>query len=1676
MSCLQRLLSPASRQPHEPSVPRAPLVFSPASPSSDNMAPKAPGSKGRVASARGFGSPAPSGFGGFGIPPTSAGSLSYLADPPGFSSISDSNIIVSFKNLLKKDNTTKSKALADLVQYTQAHPHEQDGGVEEAVLDAWVQLYPRISIDNDRRVRELSHNLQFELLKSARKRMERNVPKIAGVWLAGTFDRDSPVARAATAGLSTFLKTEEKLTQFWKKCQLQILQHAIEAIKETPDTLSDERSTKPEDAEAKYYRVVAGSLSLVLRLLQRLSSVDTEKYDEEYETFFSSGPGGSVWSFATAEDSRVRKIVYQLLQVCFETRKTLLEPHWSQIGKVLTAEALKKSQMGSALDLLGVLAEITRDDKNFWGTKKSPLLRLRSFVEKGSQGGPPGFWERLDNLLAALPTETTSLDTVSDFLKSFRTGISRRDEPRTNAPRAWMCYLNTVSRLLNQVEDRSRTRLIVENLFPLTDHFLLSAERQGEWHAGVDVSTLSRAYRIVARSADPSMKEFLAKEWERLAGAMVGRLSNSLPEVSKEFDTSQKKVADDGQRWFSVVGAIHSDLSTSANQANDRKVLDHTEVASWTVIQNAADLLKRRNYKPFGAAVILLSALRQTPHLFRTSGEEGFWTSLIPIDSDLQMVTLLSSPSAPYIISCIVVLGQQRHDNYDTLWPAAMRCLLKQGDDPQANAHIVSLISDPVASSLARDDPGLQEHLEKTMLASAQGSCGSWELFEAALAWNLLSESRLQKLALGIVEILSSDKEPSMKATETVLRKKPTAFSENETLHLALVTKLLGMMEMNDSTVSSRAERLRALLEKHGDAQPSVLTIIQDNLERPGPNSLGIDTLVQQAMSLSQVSNEEDLDKVFPNTKIWTEELLHFLQDDLSPALALTSNIGGAYFLSRGASSKSDIQIQRDQRGLSIPARMAMYTIALLAGGTAIDSLPQQSQAELLNLLYLVAELASDQMTLLDENTLFSSLADPSLLEEVQDFVASTRRTMNSIFAKFTGWKPGQGDGLLDELVSILLHQANNLTPIGVYSARALSEILESFSDAHGHGSAVEEWIGQLDIVKATPTTVLPAVALLTGYGEILGSSKMVSNLLNRLISDIAGAALHAEKTALSLVLLNACMSLFELGKLPVANNRLVFAVKQITSWFEVGPEDVGIAISTESCRALQRLLPCISEVYGPYWEQTIDFCLALWAHASRENAEQRLPYIHASVKLLSALHNCDEPNDDLMDALQSQAGSIYHGLLDLLKLQGSRNSQPQEIVDALLCREAAKIPLDYLKDTSDIYGLVASESREIQTAGFNLLHRTLPATQEQLSLDVLLEKKQARLPDELTSLLLDAPTLEAYPEEMLVQFPTAIRSYLLSWKLVFDAYEGAAYKVRADYTEDLKTHNAIGPLMEFMFDVLGHSAASPINLDKEGLTIDNIQDYDINIAESLPEEKNMHWLLVHLFYLTLKFSPGLFKTWFLDCRSKQTRIAIEPWMTKYFSPIIVHDAIAEVEKWAKSQDVSDPDEKELTVKVHYAQREITAIYAIDDGGDEQQAAILIKIKPNFPLEFVDVVGLNRVACSERTWQSWLRITQGIINISNGAIIDGLSTFRRNVVGALKGHVECAICYSFIAVDRKMPDKKCATCKNLFHRDCLFKWFNSANQNTCPLCRTRMDFVDKKKVSKSLRRPPVDGD
>ncbi|KAJ6447290.1 sorting nexin-41 [Purpureocillium lavendulum] len=1609
--------------------------------------------------------------GGGGVPRSAFGSaatgstLSYLAEPPSFAAVSDPNLVVSLKNVLKKDSTTKAKALEDLLQHVQAHPHDQGGGVEEALLAIWTQIYPRISIDNSRRVRELSHTIQFELLKSARKRMERHLPKVVGAWLSGLYDRDRVVARAANEGLSSFLNTPEKVSGFWHKCRAQILDYALEAIQETRDTLSDERSTTAEDAEAKYFRVVAASLSLVLELLQ-LRDAGLEQLSERYDEYFGEDV---VWKAITFNDQQVRKAACQLLFICLERKLPYADS--SKARQAFVTGGLKTSQAGSALEYVRALTKLTQHTPAIWEgspkDKKSPFTRLQAFIAKGSQGSPPRYWEYLDQLLALIPANVLTVDASSGLLSSLKSGITSREEPRTNTSYSWKCFVDAATRCLMPLSDDERLALAKEHLFPLFEQFLFSVSgRPNSIPLGPNAMTVIVDIHVGLLQTSPRLAEAVGAEWDRLGAQLCTNIAGSLPEVSKDYQTSQGQIGEEGRRWFGLVGLLHGELQKSG-------VVDNTASPSTKAVSQCLMLLESRNLKPFGAAKALEYALSTAPHLF--DGElGGRLAHFLRAAAEDDMAKVMQSASSTSLFSSLHMLGSipGQQESYEAIWRAWASATLLLSDPDQRKLALTSLLSQHKAASLARNTPALQDILltEAHQAAHAdQGSTNSHslQLITTALDHKAVEPETRRRIAKDAVATLatpSDHPERVLAVLEAVASSAPELFSEDDAIRTELVALLLGLTELSDSVVSAKAARIRSLVDGEGSGTLPVIEIIQSNLDRAGPQSLEIGTLVSQAMAAA--GTDAPWEEIFPSTNVWMTELSPFLDRPLHPSLAITCGVGGAVSLPRRPETlpSSQIRTSRDRRGRSVPGRMALYVSELFRATGQNIPLLRQLRIELLYLQCLSLQLASDQITVAATNGLWQSLEEDEAALEAEELVTSSRSMLNDVVSSASGWIDTTDDsisGVVNGLVDLAMKEATDYSPRGVYSARVLSEVLQALTDAHGLPGGAEERFLRPDTLKARPETVFLAAGLVKGFGESLQASKAVGNFCNRLVSDIAAASADGERTCMTLVLFTLCAQLYEAGELPVANNRIVFAAKQITSWAEdLDVLDPGLC--AEMCRALAWLLPSMKGVYGSYWEKALQLCTGLWERAGQLVLEQALPFIHSSLKLYKVLESIEDPNDDLQEALRDLSAAKSRDLVELLKLPRDSDSQPLAIVDGMLCREVEKIPVARIPDPVSLFPLVASESRDIQTAAFNMLHRKIPEQQQQQAVDMLLDKIDARLPDELLSLLLDPPTLDKFSDEVLADFPSSIRCYLLTWKLLFDAFSSSSFKTRSDYTEHLKSGDYASPLLEFLFDVLGHSAAHPLNLDREGLGAQQICDYDVKLAESGPAEQNLHWLMVHVYYLALKYVPGLFRAWYLDCRSKQTKIAVEAWTTKYFSPLIISETLDGVQDWADTQEPAPADEQELIVKVSKTAREVTAAYEVD----ESQAAIVIKLSSSYPIEGVTVSGLHRVAVSERKWQSWILTTQGVITFSNGSIIDGLQVFKRNITGALKGQSECAICYSIISADKRTPDKRCTTCKNLFHRTCLYKWFQSSNQNTCPLCRNPIDYLGSDTAAK----------
>ena len=122
--------------------------------------------------------------------------------------------------------------------------------------------------------------------------------------------------------------------------------------------------------------------------------------------------------------------------------------------------------------------------------------------------------------------------------------------------------------------------------------------------------------------------------------------------------------------------------------------------------------------------------------------------------------------------------------------------------------------------------------------------------------------------------------------------------------------------------------------------------------------------------------------------------------------------------------------------------------------------------------------------------------------------------------------------------------------------------------------------------------------------------------------------------------------------------------------------------------------------------------------------SDEIIRMVGMSLKLYSVLRKIQEPNDDLQEAFANNRNRLSQGLVHLLKLQRPMNHKPLDFVDTILLREVREISSDDLQDQSDFYLVLSSENRKLQSAAFHVLHSGIPAVQQQLSVDVLLEKR----------------------------------------------------------------------------------------------------------------------------------------------------------------------------------------------------------------------------------------------------------------------------------------------------------------------------------------------------------------
>ncbi|KAL8734304.1 MAG: hypothetical protein Q9166_001502 [cf. Caloplaca sp. 2 TL-2023] len=1555
--------------------------------------------------------------GGFGF--ISSSPLSYVYEPPDLSSISEPNLIVAFKNLQKKDSTTKAKALEDLQKHVTSL--DSNDGLEDAVLEAWIKVYPRTSIEAARRVRQLAHQLQGAIARTSGKRFVKCMPDTVGAWLAGLFDSDNMVSRAAQQSVKQTFQTQEKVNNVWRIYLGPILQFCSDAVfKQTVNTLSDERTVSPDDASAKHARVVAGAMSVVRYVIENSPQDVLDKHHSALDDILSSQ---DLWKFASNPDSSVRKAVYRLLDISISKRPNVLD--LEVISTCVLVSSLSISQTASALDYSRVLAHLTKHDPQVWtgfytgSGKRSATKRLCQFLAKGSQGSPSQYWDEIGTVLLCMPMSVLlPQENVSDqklvVLEALHDGVSNTDEPRSSQHAAWNTYLNLAKRF-SSIPNVDCDPLIKNSVMPILIQYISPLRETSTWTVSDSPQPILLSAARLALASPQTFK----KDWITLSKMFVEEVQTSLPEQSKDYTKSQEAISVKASRWYSLQAALNAveiseDIRMILSDALKHEIL------------SAIALLKARNGKPYGAASLITTAIRSMPDLVVTQQQLGL--SMAEFVST-ELPRLLLSPSGPYLVELISRLGNIV--DIDMAYRKSLQSVMQAPKTPARSKALQGLVDSPCLVSLGQDED-LLNMLISTMKQEINDETAQSDLFSTAISNPRAPSQLIQDLIDELVARLSLDDQPtaSLQGLRTVVKFNPAAIRtyDESSEGSPLLAKLLALSDSPDETISQQAKAISDLLRANASTDaiednPAILNIIRDGPETVGPNALSVGSLVDLAHKTLQQCEQQSRSNlatdILPDESRWKDALQPILATRPSPSLAVMNPLSNA--VSMIESTVPSRVVSYDKDGFSVAFRLFWYTTALVQKSGVFAYATAERRACVAGNLALTLQIASDHLSIPSSHSMWQ-VRDTELEEDIVEIISQSQRLVAS-------WLADEPLGALIHVsLSKLLEDSHGMSVCSYYSSRAYISIMTELNELH-MATDLEVSTDELSSARRSADT-FTAVAVVSA----IQTPATLIKTFNELLAGLTGVDLSKHPDGIkNLIILNSILSREEFvdSLLSIPKQRLVFFVQHMCkelatpinaingSGVEAEPSESAVVVRAETMQALNHILPTLKETYGTFWEDTIEVLTKTWS-LPKAASEDELPLIHASLRLYSSLRSLSsgESNDDLLDALKGQEALIASSMICLLHALRDfpdESHQPRHIVNELLARQMSRADISIDSTAmSELFPVLGSGSLALQEVAYNILHRQIPRAQEDVALDKALSKNYlAKLPEELFSLVLEAPTPSSLADmDFKRSMPPSLRSYLSSWQLIFDHWDGASDAVKNDYINIVKEGSYLDGLLHLASDFLVTSRSRPVDASKF-----DISSY-VPKNEDVPE-KDAQWLLSHLYYLALKHLPTLSKTWWRDNTSRQTQISVESWTEKHISPLIISSELATISIWASSQP-SDTDQP-LTIKVSTSTREITASIPID----EQSTSLTITLPPSYPLSRATVSGLHRVGVTEQKWRSWIITTQGVINFSDigggNQLIDGLMAWRKNVTATLKGQTECAICYSVVSADRQLP-------------------------------------------------------
>ncbi|GAV55232.1 hypothetical protein ZYGR_0AS05560 [Zygosaccharomyces rouxii] len=1528
-------------------------------------------------------------------------SLNYfdgIPEPSLLNALESNELKLIFKSLLKRDETTKERACTDLLKLLQDFENNEYFFDSDIFTLCWSQVYAKLLMSESKNIRSQSHQITTSLIRLLNKRIAKFLKDLIPLLLMGTCDTDASVSKSCKSYVSqSFNNDPQKIHTLWKVFHEQILQLVREAVViENEGTLSDERYVNKENSQLRYHRLMTSAVCLLNQLI-KLNSDTMDEHKSTYRAIFKEERLWKLFNLKDTHNLKTYTAVLELLRTLYSVGYMGAHKETFKLASKPFFKSLAQVSTRNVLKVSPIVPAIVKVLTDLDCYKDG---RIWSY-EKNSL-------ENLQSFLAVTSTATSPgyYNAIFDLYE--RTSAHELLDYENDWFPIWRKSVESLNGKL--VLGRFGGECLAE-CWTCYQKFTQKGQIDQDLVSSDVLSTLNNG-RSLSRLPD-----------------LNRALSNALP---AEFLVSKiKEIITSSQEQKGKPHYLENLLELLSETSNNESALHDLFEFLFNSLSNESENFTEQRMEELKIYRFFIN----TKLLFLTDEISKFIYEL-PAWIDEKSYDLLSSIVVDFSNS---VFFQKTEDPVTLL------------EDFFLASSNVNVSKKQIATVLAKINGDAFQKISNTDYVKnfVQGYIESYQfddngdLFKSRLVTKetivpfYVSAQQGRKLAEFCNHLSHLDPETRRILFEHTDILPSSLFTLSKETSQKLFDIVLPYAKENDRVAEAIA---RALVEH-------VSQKLSDQSESECLHYAV--TLLEANSSVIHILSPRDKFKLFGNALPFIDyrfALVNGLQLNMH-LLDLSSNqlelsklerfINYCFFL--------DSLLQRISVSVSDEDLVFCSMVSELAGDfNCISSKPNDSFYDF-------------------KNTLFKAGATFDFARMVEQLIGKTTNEESKIIST--------------------LKSESTYPSVTLYKYRILHKILlnevELISQASFNNCVrpIELFVTSVVRSKDENASAYFLASIILSSLQKFANSEPLSKLRTVLASECigTGATDVIKKTHKSIILLDNLLN-FETnsteGVVPIAGQRMNMVLNSVSKWLDsdLAYEQefsntrlslLKFATSLLKFPAVKDQLSMIFEISARLLTDSLSMCQL---DETPFLLELRLYSVNLYLQLskfdktLWSSENVEEMNSSLIE-------------LSFLEYAGEENNQVSSVFYRTFDKALGTLPLKSLAPYFDQFFesiLNTDNERFINRLRLQVHFLTQLIFEKQQEAVIEYEfsrqqqdkskdddneedtayQKSFEIPQNLLSKLNDE-----IPEDYLeYENQYGFLKYLWYWGITLSYFHELSYNLRQLYIDQLKKQDLLTKVLDFLADQIDlqdtkfwTDAGSQVILDYD-ITENGFSPYKHDIFIECKQ------LLGHFMYDIFNNIGSLSSSWWLNIKDKSLQLKIEKFVSQFISPISINHELEDVE--TKIERLAAKDDS-LTIRINKVTNEVKASYLID----EQKLELSFRLPSHYPLTNVQVIGVSRVGISEQKWKQWIMSTQRVITGMNGSVADSLELFTKNVNLQFSGFEECAICYSILhAVDRKLPTKTCPTCNNKFHGSCLYKWFRSSGNNTCPLCRGEIPF------------------